>query len=67
MPKVVATPKTRRQINEESMARRGIVHKAFKIHQDYANLFVELAEKTGKSQAQILCEAITLYAEQIKD
>lgn len=62
MPKTVSTPKTRRQINEDSMAKRGIVNKAFKLHEDTVQLVKDLSEKTGKSQAQIVTEALQLWA-----
>lgn len=62
MPKTVSSPKTRRQINEDSMAKRGIVNKAFKLHEDTVQLVKDLSEKTGKSQAQIVTEALQLWA-----
>ena len=62
MPKIVSSPKTRRQINEDSMAKRGIVNKAFKLHEDTVQLVKDLSEKTGKSQAQIVTEALQLWA-----
>ncbi len=66
MPKIVSNPKTRREINEASMARRGIVNKAFKIHEDTAALVKTLSEQTGKSQAQIVTEALQMYAKSMK-
>ncbi len=67
MPKIVSTPKTRREINEASMARRGVVNKAFKLHEDTVTLVKALSEQTGKSQAQIVTEALQLYATQNSD
>lgn len=64
MPKITSTPKTRREINEASMARRGIVNKAFKLHEDTVALVKTLSEQTGKSQAQIITEALQMYANQ---
>lgn len=64
MPKIVANPKTRRQINEDSMAKRGIVNKAFKLHEDTVALVKSLSEQTGKSQAQVVTEALQLWAKQ---
>lgn len=64
MPKIVQAPKTRRQINEDSMAKRGIVNKAFKLHEDTVALVKSLSEQTGKSQAQIVTEALQMYANQ---
>ena len=64
MPKITSTPKTRREINEASMARRGIVNKAFKLHEDTVALVKILSEQTGKSQAQIVTEALQMYANQ---
>lgn len=64
MPRMVANPKTREQINQDSMARRGIVNKAFKLHEDTVELIKELSANTGKSQAQIVTEAIELWAKQ---
>lgn len=67
MPKIVAKPKTQREINAASMERRGIINKSFKIHKDIDALCKELSELTGKSQAQIFTEAITMYAEKCKN
>lgn len=67
MPKIVSSPKTRRQINEDSMAKRGIVNKAFKLHEDTVQLVKDLSEKTGKSQAQIVTEALQLWANSQKN
>lgn len=64
MPKIVSNPKTRREINEASMARRGVVNKAFKLHEDTVALVKALSEQTGKSQAQIVTEALQMYAAQ---
>lgn len=64
MPKIVQAPKTRQQINEDSMARRGIINKAFKLHEDTVALVKSLSEQTGKSQAQIVTEALQMYANQ---
>lgn len=61
MPKIIDKPKTRRQINEQSMARRGIVNKAFKLHEDTVQTIKDLSASTGKSQAQIVTEAIAIY------
>ncbi len=58
--------KSTRQINEDSNAKRGIVNKAFKLHESTVELVKSLAKETGKSQAQIVTEAIALYAEQMK-
>ncbi|WP_173911060.1 ribbon-helix-helix protein, CopG family [Acinetobacter sp. Marseille-Q1618] len=58
--------KSIRQINEESNAKRGIVNKAFKLHESTVELVKALAEDTGKSQAQIVTEALKMYAENIK-
>lgn len=63
MPKIVKNPKTRREINEASMARRGVKNKAFKLHEDTVTLVKDLSEKTGKSQAQIVTEALQMYAD----
>lgn len=54
MPKITSTPKT----------RRGIVNKAFKLHEDTVALVKTLSEQTGKSQAQIVTEALQMYANQ---
>lgn len=64
MPKTISNPKTRHQINEDSMARRGIVNKAFKLHEDTVALVKDLSKQTGKSQAQIVTEALQMYANQ---
>ncbi|MFA9485437.1 hypothetical protein LU276_03815 [Moraxella haemolytica] len=64
MPKTISNPKTRHQINEDSMAHRGIVNKAFKLHEDTVALVKDLSKQTGKSQAQIVTEALQMYANQ---
>ena len=58
MPKIVKNPKTRREINEASMARRGIVNKAFKLHEDTVTLVKDLSEKTDKSLKLYRCTPI---------
>ena len=55
--------KSIREINEASNARRGIVNKAFKLHESTVELVKSLSEQTGKSQAQIVTEALKMYAE----
>ncbi|MFB6348538.1 ribbon-helix-helix domain-containing protein [Moraxella marmotae] len=63
MPKIVKTPKTRREINEASMARRGIVTKSFKMPETSVQMIKQLSETTGKSQTQLITEAIELLCE----
>ncbi|RYL27121.1 ribbon-helix-helix protein, CopG family [Acinetobacter piscicola] len=58
--------KSRTQINEESNAKRGIVNKAFKLHESTVDLVKDLAEKTGISQAQIVTEALKMYEQNLK-
>ena len=58
--------KSRQEINDESNARRGVVNKSFKLHQNTVDLVKQLSEDTGKSQAQLVTEALALYAEQLK-
>ena len=55
--------KSIREINEASNARRGIINKAFKLHKSTVELVKSLSEQTGKSQAQIVTEALKMYAE----
>ena len=58
--------KSRSQINEKSNAKRGIVNKAFKLHESTVDLVKDLAEKTGISQAQIVTEALKMYEQSLK-
>ena len=49
--------KTRTEINQESNERRGIVNKAFKLHQNTVDAIRSLAEDSEKSQAQLITNA----------
>ncbi len=58
--------KSRSEINQESNERRGVVSKSFKLHESTVDLVKTLSEETGKSQAQIITEALKMYAENVK-
>ena len=49
--------KTRTEINQESNERRGIVNKAFKLHENTVDAIRSLAEDSEKSQAQLITNA----------
>jgi hypothetical protein len=49
--------KTRNEINQESNERRGIVNKAFKLHQSTVDAIRSLADDSEKSQAQLITNA----------
>ena len=49
--------KTRSEINQESNERRGIVNKAFKLHENTVNAIRSLADDSEKSQAQLITNA----------
>ncbi|MDH1070294.1 hypothetical protein N5B96_12565 [Acinetobacter johnsonii] len=49
--------KTRSEINQESNERRGIVNKAFKLHENTVDAIRSLAEDSEKSQAQLITNA----------
>lgn len=62
MPKIVANPKSRNQIQKESDARRGVKHIGFKVPIEFANELDELAKQTGKTKNIIIMEAVKAYA-----
>ena len=49
--------KTRAEINQESNKRRGIVNKAFKLHENTVDAIRSLADDSEKSQAQLITNA----------
>ncbi len=49
--------KTRTEINQESNERRGIVNKAFKLHQNTVDAIRSFADDSEKSQAQLVTNA----------
>ena len=49
--------KTRAEINQESNERRGIVNKAFKLHENTVDAIRSLADDSEKSQAQLITNA----------
>ena len=49
--------KTRSEINQESNERRGIVNKAFKLHENTVDAIRSIAEDSEKSQAQLITNA----------
>ncbi|STZ06363.1 hypothetical protein [Moraxella ovis] len=64
MPKVVANPKSRNQIQRESDARRGVKHIGFKVPIEFADELDRLAKQTGKTKNIIIMEAVALWASQ---
>lgn len=62
MPKIVANPKSRNQIQKESNERLGIKTKGFKLHVDDIALIDELAKKHNIPQNQLIMDAIRAYA-----
>lgn len=55
---------SRTEINARSEAKRGIVTKAFKIHQTVSQDIDELAMKLGISKGKVLEQAINLLKQQ---
>ena len=49
--------KTRAEINQESNKRRGIVNKAFKLHENTVDAIRSLADDSEKSQTQLITNA----------
>ena len=49
--------KTRAEINQESNERRGIVNKAFKLHENTVDAIRSLADDSEKSQTQLITNA----------
>lgn len=49
--------KSRNEINEESNKRRGIVNKAFKLHQSTVDAIRSFSDDSEKSQAQLITNA----------
>lgn len=49
--------KTRNEINEDSNKRRGIINKAFKLHENTVDAIRSLADDSEKSQAQLVTNA----------
>ena len=56
---------SRQEIQKRSNEKRGIISKAFSLDADTLALFEQLAAQTGKSQVQILKEALQEYAAKI--
>ena len=56
---------SRQEIQKRSNEKRGIKSKAFSLDADTLALFERLAAQTGKSQVQILKEALQEYAAKI--
>ena len=65
MPKVVANPKTRAQIQKDSDARRGVKQIGFKVPKEFAQRLDTLAKDTGKTKNIIIMEAVELWAKQL--
>ena len=56
---------SRQEIQKRSNEKRGIKCKAFSLDADTLALFERLSAQTGKSQVQILKEALQEYAAKI--
>lgn len=54
MPKTVAKPKTRAEIQKASDEKNGIVKKTFSMHKDDVALLKQLSEQTGIAQAKLI-------------
>ena len=54
MPKIVANPKTRAEIQKASDERNGIIKKTFSMHKEDVELLKQLSEQTGISQAKLI-------------
>ncbi|AXT96519.1 ribbon-helix-helix domain-containing protein [Moraxella catarrhalis] len=65
MPKIVANPKTRAQIQKDSDARRRVKPIGFKVPIEFAELLDELAKQSGKTKNIIIMEAVELWAKQL--
>ena len=61
MPKIVASPKTRVQIQKESNARRGVKNKAFTLKLDDIELIKSLSKRLGIPQNQLIMDAVRAY------
>lgn len=55
--RILLMVKTRTEINQESNERRGIVNKAFKLHQKTVDAIRSFADDSEKSQAQLITNA----------
>lgn len=55
--RILLMVKTRAEINQESNERRGIVNKAFKLHENTVDAIRSLADDSEKSQAQLITNA----------
>ncbi|MFB6349623.1 hypothetical protein ACFBZI_09335 [Moraxella sp. ZJ142] len=58
MPKIVANPKTRSQIQAESDARRGVKTASYKFPIEFINHLAELSKKTGLPRSRIIMMAV---------
>lgn len=65
MPKIVANPKTRAQIQKDSDTRRGVKQIGFKVPISFVQRLDELAKQTGKAKNIIIMEAVDLWAKQL--
>lgn len=54
MPKIVANPKTRAEIQKASDERNGIIKKTFSMHKEDVELLKQLSEQTSISQAKLI-------------
>lgn len=54
-------PKSRVEIQAKSDAKRGVVSKTYKLHQDDVELIKSLAERLNIPQNQLIMEAVRAY------
>lgn len=64
MPKIVANPKTRNQIQKESNERLGIKTKGFKLHIDDIAMIDNAAKALNIPQNQLIVDAVRAYVKE---
>lgn len=62
MPKIVAKPKSKAQIQKDSDEKRGVKPIGFKVPIEFAERLDELAKKTGLTKNIIIMQAVELWA-----
>ena len=63
MPKIVANPKTRDQIQKDSDARRGVKVASYKFPTEFIDELTVLSEKTGLSRSAIIMQAVKAWGQ----
>ncbi|MFB6349338.1 hypothetical protein ACFBZI_07885 [Moraxella sp. ZJ142] len=64
MPKIVANPKTKAQIQAESDARRGVKTASYKFPLGFIDELAQLSKETGLSRPAIIMQAVHLWKDQ---